>query len=319
MTSPITLSTNDPGNALDIANTGFGRAGRFENTNGSNPEVALLGVSNSAAPGVAGFNPNGGPAIHSIGPLSVQDVGFNQRIHLNPAAVSSSGEINVYKGNISTVTISGAEVTTGGQIVVRDNAGTDNIILDGDQSGGRIEVFNGPPATVAGIISGHLQLGERLEPNLVMDYESIIARNNGQTAVLHLQPHGGQVGIGIESEVIPAGYILGIDGKAIMEEVEVQLSGDWPDYVFEPDYELMPLEHLAAHVRDHKHLPGIPSATDMDGRRLALGDMQTKLLEKVEELTLYILQIKTKLDEVNAENAALRERVAALETADRNE
>lgn len=317
ISTPVTINTNDAGNSLDVFNTDGGRAGRFENTLGTNNEAALLGVGNGAGPGVAGFNPNGGPGVHSIGPLSVQDLTFTERIRLNPGAVSSSGEINVYKGAVSTVTISGAEVTTGGQIVVRDNAGTDNIVLDGDQSGGRIEVFNGPPATVAGIISGHVQLGARTEENLVMDYESIIARNNGQTAVLHLQPHGGQVGIGIETQVIPAGYILGIDGKVIMEEVEVQLSGDWPDYVFAPDYNLMPLDDLADHVRDQRHLPGIPSASEMDGQRLPLGEMQTKLLEKVEELTLYVLQLKGELDKAVNENVALKTRVNALETVNR--
>ena len=312
ISTPVTINTNSAGNSLEVFNTDGGRAGRFENTLGTNNEAALLGVGNGAGPGVAGYNPNGGPAVHSIGPLAVQDMTFTQRISLNPGAPSSSGEINVYKGAVSTVTISGAEVTTGGQIVVRDNAGTDNIILDGDQSGGRIEVFNGPPATVAGIISGHVQLGLRTQPNLVMDQESIIARNNSATSVLHLQPHGGQVGIGIETEVIPAGYILGIDGKAIMEEVEVQLSADWPDYVFEPGYELMPLDELEDHVRAKKHLPGIPSAADMNGERLALGEMQTKLLEKVEELTLYVLTLNKQVRDITAENEALRARVETL-------
>jgi len=315
--SPINLSTNDPGNALNIVNSGFGRAGRFENTNGTNPEIALLGVSNSLAPGVAGFNPNGGPGVHSIGPMSVQDVSFTERIRLNPAAPSSSGEINVYKGAVSTVTISGAELTTGGQIVVRDNAGTDNIVLDGDQSGGRIEVFNGPPATVAGVISGHVQLGLRTQANLVMDHESIIARNNGQTANLLFQPLGGGVGIGVESVDIPDGYLFAVDGRALMEEVEVQLSVDWPDYVFEPDYALMTLEELESHLQEHKHLPGIPSAEDMAGERLPLGEMQAKLLEKVEELTLYVLQLKSDLDRTQAANTSLRERVASLESVNR--
>lgn len=314
ISTPVTINTNDAGNSLEVFNTDGGRAGRFENTLGTNNEAALLGVGNGAGPGVAGFNPNGGPAVHSIGPLSVQDMTFSERINFNPGAVSSSGEINVYKGAVSTVTISGAEVTTGGQIVVRDNAGTDNIILDGDQSGGRIEVFNGPPATVAGIISGHVQLGLRTQPNLVMDHESIIARNNSATSVLHLQPHGGAVGIGIEAEVIPDGYIFAVDGKAILEEVEVQLSGAWPDYVFEPDYKLMPLAALQEHVRARKHLPGIPSASDMTGERLAVGEMQTRLLEKIEELTLYVLELNGRLDQAAAESAALRERLSSLET-----
>ena len=81
-----------------------------------------------------------------------------------------------------------------------------------------------------------------------------------------------------------------------MEEVEVQLSTVWPDYVFEEDYELMPLDQLEKHINDNGHLPGMPSAEEMEDATMAIGEMQLQLLEKVEELTLYVIGLKKELD-----------------------
>jgi len=79
-----------------------------------------------------------------------------------------------------------------------------------------------------------------------------------------------------------------------------------PDYVFEPGYNLLPLDDLAAFVQREKHLPNIPNAAEIKASGLDLSQFQMRLLEKVEELTLYTL-------ELNGENEDLRERLGALE------
>lgn len=184
-------------------------------------------------------------------------------------------------------------------------------------TGSRVEVLGGSDASSVSTTDGYLIVGDGGGINLAIDNNEIIARDNGATSLLHLQADGGQVGIGLQGLTVPAGFIFAVDGKAMMEEVEVQLSGDWPDYVFEPDYDLMPLDDLAEHVRAQKHLPGIPPQSEMESASLPVGEMQVKLLEKVEELTLYILQLKDRLDTAETENAALRERVAAIETVNK--
>jgi len=113
----------------------------------------------------------------------------------------------------------------------------------------------------------------------------------------------GLVGIGTSSP--PLGYRLAVNGRVICEEVRVQLSEDWPDYVFSPEYCLMPLDELEKSITAEKHLPGIPSAAEVKGGGIAVGEMQALLLEKVEELTLYLLQMKK-------ENEALRQAVESL-------
>ena len=65
-----------------------------------------------------------------------------------------------------------------------------------------------------------------------------------------------------------------------------------PDYVFEPDYYLMPIEDLETFIVLNKHLPGVPYNAETQDKGLNMGQMETALLEKVEELTLYIIEQK---------------------------
>jgi len=79
-----------------------------------------------------------------------------------------------------------------------------------------------------------------------------------------------------------------------------------PDYVFEDGYDLMPLDQLATFIAAESHLPGVPSASQINSGDLNMTQMQMKLLEKVEELTLYTLQQQTTIEEMKAELAQLR-------------
>jgi predicted nuclease with TOPRIM domain len=94
-----------------------------------------------------------------------------------------------------------------------------------------------------------------------------------------------------------------------------------PDYVFEEDYHLMPLEELDAFIREHKHLPGVASAEEVKREGLDLGGSQLSVLEKVEELTLYtlqqheqLLQQHEQLQALRTENAQLRSAYGTLQT-----
>jgi hypothetical protein len=110
------------------------------------------------------------------------------------------------------------------------------------------------------------------------------------------------------------GYALAVNGKAIAEEVRVELKASWPDYVFSDEYQLMPLDQLKKEIETNQHLPGIPSAAEMTAQGgIDLGDMQTRLVEKVEELTLYILQLKEQNDKLAKANELLQQRVSAIE------
>ncbi|HKR03247.1 MAG TPA: hypothetical protein VJY62_01320 [Bacteroidia bacterium] len=87
------------------------------------------------------------------------------------------------------------------------------------------------------------------------------------------------------------GYKLSVNGKAICEEMKIQLNANWPDYVFDPSYKLLPLEEVEKFTNIHGYLPGIPSAAEVKtAGGFEVGTMQTLLLQKIEELTLHAIQ-----------------------------
>lgn len=110
-----------------------------------------------------------------------------------------------------------------------------------------------------------------------------------------LRIHGnGKIGIG--TTVVPSEYMLAVDGKIITEELKVQISTAWPDYVFLNDYKLLSLSELAQFIEKNQHLPKIPSATEVIENGIEIGEMNRLLVEKIEELTLYILEQEKRIE-----------------------
>jgi len=109
--------------------------------------------------------------------------------------------------------------------------------------------------------------------------------------------NGGNVGIGT---TIPD-QNLTVKGKIHAEEVIVDLNVPVADYVFKPTYKLMPLHEVEQFVKTNSHLPEIPSATEITKNGLSMGEMQNKLLQKVEELTLYIIEQQKEINQLKQE------------------
>ena len=95
--------------------------------------------------------------------------------------------------------------------------------------------------------------------------------------------------VAIGTETPKVGYELSVDGQIVCEELLVENSTDWPDYVFQEDYRLQPLEEVEAHIKERKHLPGIPTAAEISKNGLPIGEMQKRMMEKIEELTLHLI------------------------------
>ncbi|WP_339923541.1 hypothetical protein [uncultured Cyclobacterium sp.] len=93
-----------------------------------------------------------------------------------------------------------------------------------------------------------------------------------------------------------SGGIL-VNGKVQAKEVNITMDG-WADYVFDADYPLMDLNELALFIKENGHLPGIPDEEEVKKEGLNLGEINTKLLEKIEELTRYILLQEEKIQEL---------------------
>jgi len=122
---------------------------------------------------------------------------------------------------------------------------------------------------------------------------------NSGNGTLYL--HGNTRGASIGTSGLPTGYRLAVDGKIICEELHVEMSQSWPDYVFADSYQLRSLEEVEASIKQENHLPGIPSAQEIESQGLDVAAMQRMQMEKIEELTLYIIQLKKEIEALKAQ------------------
>ncbi|CAM4119787.1 hypothetical protein SAMN06265348_103265 [Pedobacter westerhofensis] len=93
-------------------------------------------------------------------------------------------------------------------------------------------------------------------------------------------------------------YKMAVGGGILAEAVTVKLQANWPDYVFEKDYKTYSLPDLEKYINTYQHLPEIPSAKEVNENGINIGDMNTKLLRKIEELTLYLIE-KDKIEKLH--------------------
>lgn len=113
--------------------------------------------------------------------------------------------------------------------------------------------------------------------------------------------NGGTIGIVVNSTTEMARFHengLDIKGTILANEVRIETGWQWPDYVFDKDYELPTLEEVANHIEEHKHLPGIPSEKEVKENGIDLSEMTTKMMQKIEELTLYVIKQDKKIKEL---------------------
>jgi hypothetical protein len=102
-------------------------------------------------------------------------------------------------------------------------------------------------------------------------------------------------------------YKLAVNGSAIFNKIKVK-QYPWADYVFAKDYHLPSLSEVEAFIRAHGHLPDVVSAEQVEKEGLDVGENQAVLLKKIEELTLYMIELNKRLDKLEAENRRLKKR-----------
>jgi hypothetical protein len=101
---------------------------------------------------------------------------------------------------------------------------------------------------------------------------------------------------------------LSVNGNIRAKEIKVETQ-NWPDYVFKSDYSLPSLEATEKHIKEKGHLPGIPSAAEVKADGVEVGDMNAKLLKKIEELTLYLIEQKKELVKQSKEIQDLKSKI----------
>lgn len=116
-----------------------------------------------------------------------------------------------------------------------------------------------------------------------------------------------QVWIGTRKPITPhTDFKFAVDGKVLAQSVYVTPVSQWADYVFAPDYKLATLSDVEKFYKKNSHLPEIPSAKEVEEKGIDVGEMNTLLLKKVEELTLYMVDLNKKVEKLEAENKSLK-------------
>jgi hypothetical protein len=158
-------------------------------------------------------------------------------------------------------------ITTGDNVGIGTTAPRSKLDIWGGQLNVTSTDYNGTLA--AGALGGYAYIG-----------------CNNLTYSISISPSG-NVGIGA---INPFEHRLAVNGSAIFNKVVVKNYSSWPDYVFEPTYQLPSLDSVSAFIKENKHLPEMPSAAAVEKDGHDLGEVQKLLVKKVKELMLYVIE-----------------------------
>jgi hypothetical protein len=131
----------------------------------------------------------------------------------------------------------------------------------------------------------------------------VTGSSSGDVEIMRIDATNRNVGIGTTNT---GPYKLAVEGTIGARKVKVTQVNPWADYVFNDDYPLMSLKELDNYIHQHKHLPDVPTAAEVEKNGLDLGENQTVLLKKLEELTLYIIDQNKKLERLEKEITELK-------------
>jgi hypothetical protein len=279
----VGVGTATPAAQLDVVSAGILPLRLFRaGTSGQEVELAR-------------FNSPGGSSFFTVGNISAKNNGSNSTqsyLSIKPINTNGSGfaeGITVYAGGSVGLgtNLPEARLHVAGGTFVLDGGATHPIIYTGIgsiESNKYLLLVNAPGfASASGLKAGGV---------LISDTYSY--GNPGKNDLIVK----GNISIGTTD---PKGYKLAVGGKAVAEEVVVKLQASWPDYVFSDGYKLTPLAEVEAYIRANNHLPEIPTHNEVKQNGLSLGEMNALLLKKVEELTLYMIELKKENEAIRKE------------------
>ncbi|GAB3750540.1 hypothetical protein GCM10028817_11980 [Spirosoma pomorum] len=275
-------------------------SGQFNTSGGFN---IYIGANSGNGPGVNGNNNMALGFEAGRG----NNGGFNNTFVGFRADAGNAGLVNATAiGNNAVVSASNSLVLgNGANVGIGTSTPSAKLHLvtgTANQSGLRLEnLTSNSPASVTGqtkfltvdgsgnVVLGSTTSGGRLGAELWQQKGNYLQNVSGNGVV-----------IGEEIDKTPAGYRLYVQDGILTEKVKVAVknTSDWSDYVFAKDYPLAPLAEVEQHIQQKGHLPGVPSASEVVEKGIDVAKMDAKLLQKIEELTLYSIQQQKEIDEL---------------------
>lgn len=255
----------------------------------------------------------------SVGYSALQDpsganCSGNTAIGAHAGTEHNTGNDNLFIGAYSGGTVGYANVFIGGSAGAKCAGGSSNLAIGrsalGQLTNATRNIAIGEQAGES-LISGtsNIFIGRSAGKGLTNVNYKFFLGNYGFGPLLFGDIQTKQLAIGtqdlpIDTDGTP--FTLAVNGRTLTEEVQVMPYTNWPDYVFAEDYELMTLTDLEATIKTLGHLPGVPSAEEVEENGHALGKMDAILLEKIEELTLHLIDMNKEIKQLRKENEALK-------------
>ncbi len=224
------------------------------------------------------------------------------------AVSNGTTQLGIYPGYVDLTPQLGWTSLRGTNIRIGDNLSIAGLVDVGTTLSvtGLSTLYGGMSFIAAG--SRHLEVtypvgGNINDPFIFNTSNSILFTTDANSVKsLFLNPDGN---VSIGTTTAANGYKLTVAGSIICTELKVQLQ-PFPDYVFAKDYNLKSIEEVEQHINTYNRLPGMPSACEVEEGGMSVGEMTGKVVEKVEENTLYIIQLKKEIDALKAELNALK-------------
>lgn len=217
--------------------------------------------------------------------------------------ISRGGDLSVQDGNVTRVTLGpawGGNPIWGasylGFNLRRENNALWSYYGDGGSMNAGMVMYNSGDNLFFSLKPSTGGTGGTINDAAVYNNAIMSLKSNGKVAIGRVNGSGAMQ--------LPDGFKLYVEGGILTERVRVATKNSadwqWADYVFDKKYKLMPLQDLKNYINKEKHLPDIPSAQDVAEHGVEMAAMQARLLQKVEELTLYVLQQQKEIEELRA-------------------
>ncbi|HEV2481011.1 MAG TPA: Ig-like domain-containing protein [Puia sp.] len=259
--------------------------------------LSYTGTRGAAAPRLAGYpilaigNMAGGAHSNAVTTL------FNGRTQINTTGVTN----NLTQAQVTPQAALDVVSTNTGVLLPRLTTAQRNAIASTDLQNGLL-LYNTDSALFqfysggawASAVSGSIASGRWLASGAT-GYDSL-----------------DKIGIGTSNT---QGYMLAVNGSAIFTKIKVTSAANWPDYVFKRDYRLPGLPELEQYIASHRHLPELASAETVSKEGQDMGENQAALLKKVEELTLYVIELDKEVKTLTEQNEQLKKRKLAASAA----
>jgi hypothetical protein len=155
-------------------------------------------------------------------------------------------------------------------------------------------------ANVLALMAGNVSNGNVSSNN--NGTANYVSKFTGTSTIANSLIYDNGTTVGIGTTTLDSAYKLAVEGTIGARKVKVTQAAPWADYVFNDDYKLRPLSEVENYIKTNKHLPEVPSAAQVAKEGIDVGDNQALLLKKIEELTLYMIEMKKNNERIENDN-----------------